>query len=170
MAASTRSTAVAPVSTSAVAQPAIPEKKRFWTFIRVTVAAVAGMVALILIVFVIGLILALTDAQGWEPRLEIFKDAALVILSVQCVFIIVAIGVLVIQVARFINLLRSEVTPMTEDVKQSVNNIRMTTSFVGRQVVHPFIWVQSFGFGTLALLRELFAWRRLFRSNRRDND
>ena len=72
------------------------------------------------------------------------------------------------QIARFVNLLRSEVKPITEDTKQAIKNVRVTSEFVQKNAVKPVIKSQSFLAGLLAFLSEITKISRILQRRNKD--
>ncbi len=126
-----------------------------WSFQRVTVIAVLAFVGLYLGIFIIGLILALALGRSAATWLIYVQDLFTVALSISAIAIIIGIGVLLIQIARFVNLLRSEVKPITRDTRAAIKNVRTTTEFVQKRGVEPIIRVQSFLAGLIVFLRQI---------------
>lgn len=141
------------------------EQNSGWTLMRMMYVAVGGLIGLIVLTFVIGLVLVLADAAYWAPIVQVIRDILTIILTVQGIFIIAASGVLVAQVARFVNLLRSEVKPITDDAKHAMRNVRTTTEFVKKQAVEPIIRTQSFMAGLVVFLREIARFSRVLQRN-----
>lgn len=137
---------------------------RRWTLKRIVILFAGGFILFVVLLFVIALLLALFgDLDWWATRMAYFRNLALFVLAIQGILIITGLAVLVIQVARFVNLLRSEVKPITQDARASLREVRATTTFASRQGVAPLLRVQSFFVGALVFLREIFRFGRLFR-------
>lgn len=110
---------------------------------------------LYVLIFVFGFWRAWVDADGSAAYFEYVRGLFDVVVSLASMLIIIAIGVLIVQIARFVNLLRSEVKPITEDTKQAIKNVRVTSEFVQKNAVKPVIKTQTFIAGILAFLREI---------------
>jgi len=141
------------------------EKSSFWTISKVMIAVVGGFVIFLLLLFILGLLMAFGAPDIWAPRMELFRNIVVIILAVQVSLIIGAIAITVVQIARFVNLLTSEIKPVATDTKEAIANIRTTTEFVGKQSVDPLITIRAFFAGLFAFSRELFAFRRLLKRN-----
>src|SRR5688500_456906 len=111
---------------------ATPAKKASqWTLQRIIVIAAAGLGGVIVLLFVIGLLFALfSDVQATAPRIQIIRDVFIIIMSLEFILIIGALAVLILQVARIVNLLQSEVKPVLENAKETVNSAKGTVEFV----------------------------------------
>jgi len=136
---------------------------RRWTLNRIVMLTAIGIIALIVLIFVIGLVAALVNPQGAQAFFAYLRDLMLIVLAVQGILIVTAVAVVIVQVARFVNLLRSEVKPITDDTREAINNVRVTTHVVRKGALEPLLVVNGFFAGLLAFLREFFKIRRLIR-------
>jgi len=161
---------------SAPASPTNPERRTIGKrikdfFLGTSAVGFIGRATLIPLLFYVaffafGLWRAWVDPVGSANYFEYIRGLFETILSVAITLIIIAIGVLIIQIARFINLLRSEIKPITEDTKQAIKNVRVTSEFVQKNAVKPIIKGQSFLAGLLAFLREISRITRVLRRTR----
>jgi hypothetical protein len=93
------------------------------------------------------------------------------VLALAAIIIFVATGIFLVQIARFVNLLRSEIKPIAEDTKAAVKNIRITTEFVQKHGIAPIIRIQSFLVGLLTFLNEIIHISRILQQRpNRDSD
>ncbi len=129
-----------------------------------------ALIGVILLVFASGVLLALlTNAEQTAPRIQIIRDIFLIILSLQGILIVVALAVLVLQIARLINLLQNEIKPILENTQETLTTAKGTVEFVSKNVAEPVVYVNGFLAGVLVLFRELFGLRRALR-RRGDNE
>lgn len=119
-------------------------------------------------VFVWGLVSALLDPQGAAAYWAYFRNLIEIILAMAAILIFVALGVFVVQIARFINLLRSEIKPISEDAKLAVKNVRVTAEFVQKHGIAPIIRLQAFLAGLIAFLSEIIRVSRLLQDHKTD--
>ncbi len=141
--------------------PAAPSK---WTIKRITTIAAGALIGVILLVFVIGVLLALlTDATQTAPRIQIIRDIVIIILALQGIVILVALAVLILQVARLINLLQNEVIPILENTKDTLNTAKGTVEFVSGNVTEPLLRASGFAAGLRVLVSEMGGIRRAIR-------
>lgn len=139
-----------------------------WSLTRTVVIFAGGFILLIVALFLISFVIALFgDPQILALRMQYFRDLALIVLATQGILIVTALAILVIQVARLVNLLRSEAKPITEDAQQALQNVRATTEFVYREGVAPVVGMKAFVAGLKTFLLELFRIRRLMRRPKR---
>jgi hypothetical protein len=145
------------------------EESGGFSFIRAVILATVGMGVFILIIFIIGLIFVLTDAEGWQPRVAVFRDLTLIVVAVQVIIIMTGLAVMLVQLARFINLLGSEVKPITRDAREALRSVRTTADFTRKQVATPLIQTQTFFAGLAVFIRELLRLSRILRRRSDDN-
>lgn len=131
---------------------------RFQTY---AIGAVVSFVLIYVLMFVIGLIAALLFNGSAASFFAYFRDLLTIALSLTTMVIFVGIGILTIQIARFVNLLRSELKPITQDTRRAVSEIRSTISFVQKHAVSPIIQTASFLSGLTAFLREIVRISRI---------
>jgi hypothetical protein len=158
---------VTTVSNNTVANNA-EEKTSRWTLGRVVTLVSAALIGFIIILLVLGLVMAIGNADLWAPRVQLFRDLLAIFVIVQGIIIIAGIAIFIIQVARFISLLSSEVKPLADDTRATLNTVKTTTQFVGKNTVAPLVTVKSFLAGLTVFLREMFAIRRLLRRPNKD--
>jgi hypothetical protein len=91
-----------------------------WTLQRLVLIAVAAFIGIYVIVFAIGFIAALLGNGGAASFFQYFRDLMTIALSITSIVVIVGLGIRLIQIARFVKLLRSEVTPIAGRTKQAV--------------------------------------------------
>ncbi len=135
-----------------------------WSLGRIT-AVVAGVLGiLIVLTFVIGIVLALfTDAEVTAARIQVIRDIFIIVLAFQGILIVAALAVLILQVARLINLLQNEVMPILKNTQDTVQTARGTVEFVGSNLAEPVIRMNGFVTALLVIFRELFGIRRAIR-------
>lgn len=143
-------------------------RRRFWTFNRVVMIVVGSFLAIYVLLFLIAFVAALSNAQGAASFFGYFRDLITIAMSVSTLIIIVGIGILIVQIGRFVNLLRSEVKPITHDTRQAIQDVRSTTKFVQKQGLQPIMKSQSFVAGLLAFLREIVQISRILQRRNPD--
>ncbi|GAB5489919.1 MAG: hypothetical protein Phog2KO_01340 [Phototrophicaceae bacterium] len=169
----------APVSSTLPNNTNPPEAAKTWqdklkdkvlgtTIIGFIIRLTAIPLVLYLLFFLFGLWRAWVDPLGSANYFEYLRGLFDIIVSIATIVIIISIGVLIIQIARFVNLLRSEVKPITEDTKQAIKNVRVSSEFVQKNAVRPVIRGQAFLAALLAFLGEITKISRILQ--RRDKD
>ncbi|NWG17438.1 MAG: hypothetical protein HXY41_12465 [Chloroflexi bacterium] len=147
--------------------PAAP--KGGWTVKRTVTVAAGAFGGLILLLFIIGLALAVfTNVEATAPRIQIIRDIFIIIMALEFILIVLALAVLILQVARLINLLQNEIKPILQNTQETVSSAKGTIDFVGSNVTRPIIRAGGFLAGTSVLLRDLGGIRRAMRRNGRE--
>jgi hypothetical protein len=150
--------------------PEVPveEEKGGSNLTRNMMYVVAGLAALILLVFVIGLAFALlAPPQATALRFGMVRDVLFIILVMEGMLILIALTVLVLQIARLAGMLQNEVKPILDDSKETVGIAKGTAQFVGSNVATPLIRMKAFWAGLVVFLREIFGIRRAIRKRDR---
>lgn len=152
---------------SAGAKDEVQPKSR-WTLQRIVMIAAGVLGGLIILLFILGLLLALfSNVEATAPRVQIIRDIFLIIMGLEFILIILALAVLILQVARLINLLQNEIKPILENTQDTVNTAKGTVDFVSSNVTRPIVRASGFIAGTSVLIRELGGIRRAVRHNGR---
>lgn len=116
---------------------------------------------LYLLIFIFGFVWAWFFPEGSASFFGTMRNLLEIILALAAILIFIALGVLILQIARFVNLLRSEIKPITEDTKEAVKNVRITAEFVQKHGIEPIIRIQSFLFALMSFLVEIVRISRL---------
>ena len=130
--------------------------------------AITGLL-LIVLLLVGALVAALTAADTWAPVIQIFRDVLLVALLLESLLIIAAVTVLLLQMAGFLIMLKSEVKPILDNARETTRLGKATAQFINTNAVDPVIQIKSFLAGLLAFLRELILLRGIVLPDERDS-
>ena len=69
----------------------------------------------------------------------VVRDIAIIIIAVQTIIIGLLLAVLIWQIWRLVKIVQTELMPIIEDTKATVNTVRGTADFVSHNVVEPVI-------------------------------
>lgn len=119
---------------------------------KIVIIASAALIGLVLLIFIIGLLLSRGDVNSLGPIIQVARDLIIIFLALEGIMIILALAVLIFQVARLINLLQNEVKPALTDTRQTLQSAKGTVEFVGDTVSGPIIKASSFFAGVGALV------------------
>ncbi len=150
-----------PESESGDSQPAqTPARESGGVKIGRLIKLTAIVLLLLIGLLLVGaLVAALTAADTWAPVIQIFRDVLLVALLLESLLIIAAVTVLLLQVAGFLIMLKSEVKPILDNARETTRLGKATAQFINSNAVDPVIQIKSFLAGLLAFLRELILLR-----------
>lgn len=126
-----------------------------------------GLGGLILLIFVLGVVLALiADPGPTAARIRLLRDIFIIVMALEAIVIIVALATLIVQIARLVNLLQNEVQPIIDNTREATDTARGTAQFVGSNLTEPFIKTSAFLAGARAFTRELGGIRRAVKPTR----
>jgi hypothetical protein len=137
---------------------------------RVAILAAGGLIAAIVLVFILGVILAITDNDTVATIVQVVRDIVIILLALEGILVVLALAILILQIARLISLLQVEVKPVLENAQETVKSARGTVEFVSDNVAEPVIQVSGFAAGVIVVLRDLFGIRRAIRHQPKDID
>ncbi len=138
-------------------------KDNRWSVSRMAIIFVGAFLGLQLLIFIVGLVLALADVQVAGAVISLFRDYVLLVLALEGVLIIAGLAIVAVQVARLVNLIRAETRPILSDARETVGTLKTTAEFVGKEMREPVAQTRSFMAGLTTFVRELLAIRRLIR-------
>lgn len=96
------------------------------------------------------------------------RDIAIIIIAIQSIVIGVLIAVLIWQIWRLVKIVQTEVMPIIDDTRATVNTVRGTTEFVSNNVVNPVITTNTrmtkWRTTTQALMRDVGFGKRVPRA------
>lgn len=142
-----------------------PSPKSRWPIERIAKIAAGVIIGAIVLIFLIGVIIALvTDAEQTAAKIQIIRDIFIILLALQGILIIAALAVLILQVARLVNLLQNEVMPILNNARETIDAAKGTVEFVGTNVADPVIRLGGFLAGMRVLVSEVGGIRRAVRS------
>lgn len=104
------------------------EQRRLMTGIVIGLLVVVALVGL----SIWGLLLPTTDTGR-------IRDIFIIFMALESLFLGLAVVILIIQVARLINLLQNEIKPILESTNETVSTLRGTTAFLSDNMVQPVI-------------------------------
>lgn len=109
-------------------------------------AIVIGAIILLItvgIALVAAAVLLALNAEAAAPGVEIIRDLMIIVLALLLALVGTAIVVLLIQIARLVNLLNNEVQPLIQAASDTVNTVRGTATFLSNNLVEPVMAVNS---------------------------
>ena len=162
------------MATTAATPPALPapeeEKSSGFDLRRIVLIGAGGFIGAILLVFILGIILAATNNETVATVVQVVRDIVIILLALEGILIILALAILILQVARLINLLQTEVKPVLDNAQETMKTAQGTIQFVSSNVAEPIIKASGFFAGTSVVLRNLFGIRRAVRRSSRSAD
>lgn len=126
------------------------------------------VITLLVLIVVVGLIsLALYYLLTGNPsKTEQIRDVFIIILAVQSLLTGMVMVILVLQLARLINLIQNEIRPILDSTSDTINHLRGTTMFLGQNVVEPVIKLNEY----MAGFTQLFSTFGLLKKSSKKNN
>lgn len=138
---------------TARAQQAAAEQRQMLVF--------AGLGFLIILALIIlGVVFLMQDAA----RTEQIRDIFIIFMALESLLIGLVLVILIVQMARLINLLQNEIKPILDSTNETVSHLRGTTVFLSDHVVEPVIRLNEYLAGLTQLL-QIFGLARKSRTS-----
>ena len=99
------------------------------------------VVSLVVIAGIVLIAISVVSSDSVALTVEVVRDLFVILLAFEMLLVGAALTVLLIQIARFANLLYNEVQPILDSSTEAVNTVRGTATFVSQQVVEPVMQV-----------------------------
>jgi len=122
-------------------------------FFKWVLIAVGTLVAVIVGFFLVSLSLIALNPQGAASIVAYVRDVLISVFCLQGIVIVVAFGLLLVQIGRFINLLRNETKPVTDQARETLTTVRTSAVFVSKTAAEPLIAVQAWFSGVMTFLK-----------------
>lgn len=146
------------------AQATQAETGSSWNVTRIAKWVTMAIVAILVLIFLAGLALALfTDATQTASKVQVVRDIVVIMIAIEGILIIVGIAVLIVQIARLVNLLQTGAKPVLDNAATAAKSAKGTAEFVGDNVAEPIIKAGGFFAGLSVFLREIGGIRRAIR-------
>lgn len=154
----------------AVSAPPAPDSapERRFPLKRVVLLAAGGLIGIIVLLFVITLLLAANNIEQTEQVIRLLRDLMIIFLALEGILIILALAVLILQIAQLVNVLQNEVKPILENTRDAAETANTTVQFVSKQVTGPLVAAGGFLAALSSLLSSLFGIRRAVRHTREE--
>ena len=126
------------------------------------------MVAII-IVLVLGVSLVIISIvwMAIQPpaRVAHIRDIFIIWMAIMSLLVSIALVILMVQLARLINLLQNEIKPILDSINETTSHLRGTSMFLGDNLTEPVIKANEYFAG----ISELFATIGFFRRKPKPN-
>jgi len=107
------------------------------------------VVIIILLASVVAGVVALAVAPAHVAAQ--IRDIAIIMLAIQSLMIGLVLVVLIVQLARLINLLNNEIKPILDSTNETVSHLRGTTVFLSENLAEPVIKLNEYLAGIMQL-------------------
>lgn len=115
----------------------IPEEEKSQT--GAMIGVIIGVVVLLglIVASIVFLLQPSTDTAR-------FRDIFIIFMALESILIGLALVILIIQIARLINLLQNEIKPIIDSTNETVSTLRGTTSFLSDNLVEPVMKLNEY--------------------------
>lgn len=139
-----------------VAHPTLPSHEEEVRQRNILIGIIVGVVVL-LILFLGSLYYLLT-----APLLDVtrIRDIMIIFMAFLSFLLGLTMVILIIQMARLINLLQNEIKPILDSTNETVSNLRGTTTFLSDNLVEPVMKLNEYTAGLSQLLMTIGLVRR----------
>ncbi len=134
-----------------------PEQKKALIWIIVAVV--------VLVLLTIAALVYLLNAPA--SQVMRIRDIFIIFLAIQSLLTGFVLVVLMVQIAKLINLLQNEVKPILESTNETVSTLRGTTAFISDNLAEPIIKLNEYLAGFTQILISLGVIRRGVQSNKK---
>lgn len=107
-------------------------------------ALIIGAILLIIAGIVASIILLVKADAATPGTAALVRDIFIIFLGLVSVLVMVALIILMVQLAILINLLQHEIKPILNSTTETVNNLRGTTTFISNNLVEPIIKMNEY--------------------------
>ncbi|MFM8322897.1 MAG: hypothetical protein ACKOC5_18455 [Chloroflexota bacterium] len=118
---------------------------------------IAGIVAVVFLALIAGSVYFLTRDAA---RTANIRDVFIIFLAAFSVFLGLALVVLIVQLARLINLLQNEIKPILDSTNETVSHLRGTTVFLSDNLVEPVIKLNEYMAGMSQFIQVIGLMRK----------
>ena len=132
-------------------------------------AVVITLLVLVLIVTVISLALYYLLTAN-PDKTEQIRDVFIIILAVQSLMMGLVMVILILQLARLINLIQNEIRPILDSTNETVSHLRGTTMFLSENVVEPVIKMNEYMAGFTQFFATIGLVRRSSKKNNKNGE
>lgn len=109
----------------------------------------SALVVVIVVVFLIVIGILVSVYFLLQPQTDTAKvrDVFIIFMALESILLGVTLVVLMIQLAKLINLLQHEVLPILESTNETISNVRGTATFLGENITEPVIKINAYTAG-----------------------
>jgi nitrate reductase gamma subunit len=82
-----------------------------------------------------------------------FRDVFIIFMALESIIIGLVLIILVVQIARLINLLQNEIKPILDSTNETVSTLRGTTQFLSDNIAEPIIKLNEYFAGLQSFIK-----------------
>ncbi|MDZ4765219.1 MAG: hypothetical protein SGI73_11770 [Chloroflexota bacterium] len=144
-----------------VTPPAEAPSSGGWSLRRILIVAVGGLFGVFALLFIVALLLSgVSDVEGIGSVVRLARDLVIIFLALEGALIVLALAVLILQIARLVNLIQTEVKPILENTQETLKTARGTVEFMSGNITQPLVRAGGFFAALSVMLNSVFGLRR----------
>ena len=113
------------------------------------------IIIIIVVLIVVGILVSLYFLLQPQTDTAKIRDVFIIFMALESILLGVTLVVLMVQLAKLINLLQHEVLPILESTNETISNIRGTAEFLGENITEPVIKINSYTAGLSRFLQAI---------------
>jgi len=129
---------------------------------RLAIIGIVAIAILLIAAIVAGVVLLLQPSTPTDRIRDIF----IIFMAIESLLLGLVLVILIVQLARLINLLQNEIKPILDSTNQTVSTLRGTTAFLSDNLVEPVLKMNEYFAG----IQQAFRVFGLARGKRRDTN
>ncbi len=123
----------------AAAESAPPDPETVRQQRQIVIAAVIGGIVLIAL-----LVLAIWGLTRDAATTAVIRDIFIIFMAVESLLIGLTLVILIVQLARLINLLQNEIKPILDSTNETVSTMRGTVNFLSENLTGPVVKLNEY--------------------------
>ena len=127
-----------------------PEQK------KVMIIVIVGLIFLVIVI--VGSVVYLLNQT--PEKVALIRDVFIISMAFESILIGLALVIMMVQLARLINLLQNEVKPILDSTSETVSNLRGTTVFLSDNLVGPIIKLNEYLAGITQFIQVIGLMRK----------
>jgi hypothetical protein len=117
-------------------------------------------VSVVLVLFIVLIGIAVWFLLQPNTRTAQIRDVFIILMALESLLLGLVLVILIIQLARLINLLQNEIKPILDSTNETVSTLRGTTAFLSNNLVEPVVKMNEYFAGIQQALRVIGLARR----------
>jgi hypothetical protein len=153
--------------------PSAPEPRESsgWSLRRILIVSVGGFFVLLVLLFLLGVLIATaSDVEGAAEVVRLVRDMVIIFLALEGALIILSLAVLILQIARLIAMVQTEIKPILENTQETVKTAKGTVEFMSENITQPMIRAGGFVTALVVFVENLAGLRRAVRRGRQASE
>ncbi len=132
------------------------------------VIGVVVLFGILILLFILALVFSLIGGDSFATVVRVIRDLVIIFLALEGALIVLALAILILQIARLVNLLQSEVKPILDNTQSTLTTLRGTVEFMSENLTQPIVKASGFFASITTLTSSAFGLRRALKRAEQD--